>query len=92
MYDGAVKSAAVETRDSEGNMPVPDAKDLGLGVKVAVGVAGMSWWMLLMTAAYFHTWFEKFTGLLVAFAAVYAVYFAPRGIPAMRQIVGTPGV
>ena len=22
-------------------------------------VAGLSWWMLLMTAAYFHTWFEK---------------------------------
>ena len=24
-----------------------------------IGVAGTSWWMLLMTAAYFHTWFEK---------------------------------
>ena len=22
-------------------------------------VAGLNWWMLLMTAAYFHTWFEK---------------------------------
>ena len=22
-------------------------------------VSGLSWWMLLMTAAYFHTWFEK---------------------------------
>lgn len=92
MADGAVKSAAVETRDSEGNMPVPDVKDLGLGVKVALGVAGMSWWMLLMTAAYFHTWFEKFTGLVVAFLAVYGVYFAPRGLPALRQLVGTPGV
>lgn len=27
-------------------------------------VVGLSWWMLLMTAAYFHTWFEKVTSLL----------------------------
>lgn len=27
--------------------------------KIALGVAGLSCWMLLMTAAYFHTWFEK---------------------------------
>jgi hypothetical protein len=92
MHDGAIKSAAVETADADGNMPVPEAKDLGFGVKVALGVAAMSWWMLLMTAAYFHTWFEKFTGLLVAFAAIYAVYFAPRAIPALRQVMGLPGV
>lgn len=92
MHDGATKSAAVETADAQGNMPVPELKDLGLGVKVALGVAAMSWWMLLMTAAYFHTWFEKFTGLLVAFAAIYAVYFVPRGVPALREIVGQPGV
>ncbi|KAL8810001.1 MAG: hypothetical protein Q9200_002940, partial [Gallowayella weberi] len=29
------------------------------GWRIVVGVVGMSWWMLLMTAAYFHTWFEK---------------------------------
>ena len=29
------------------------------GFRVAAGVATLSWWMLLMTAAYFHTWFEK---------------------------------
>lgn len=29
------------------------------GWGVVVGVMGLSWWMLLMTAAYFHTWFEK---------------------------------
>lgn len=91
MGDGAVKSAAVETTDRrQGNMEVP--KDLGLGVKVSLGVAGLSWWMLLMTAAYFHTWFEKFTGLLVAFTTLYVVYFLPRAVPALRQIVGMPGV
>jgi len=31
------------------------------GVNAPLIVAGLSWWMLLMTAAYFHTWFEKVT-------------------------------
>ena len=31
----------------------------GVGALLVVG--GLSWWMLLMTAAYFHTWFEKVT-------------------------------
>ena len=30
-----------------------------LGTWAPITVAGLSWWMLLMTAAYFHTWFEK---------------------------------
>lgn len=29
------------------------------GTIVPFVVIGLSWWMLLMTAAYFHTWFEK---------------------------------
>lgn len=29
------------------------------GVGAPLIVAALSWWMLLMTAAYFHTWFEK---------------------------------
>ena len=29
------------------------------GVSVSTIVAGLSWWMLFMTAAYFHTWVEK---------------------------------
>lgn len=90
MHDGAVKTAAVETRDQKGNIAVP--RELGLGVKVALGVAGLSLWMLLMTAAYFHTWLEKFTGFLVAFGVIYTVYFVPRGVPALRDVLGMPGV
>lgn len=89
--DGLVRSAAIETTDrTDGNMQVPE--ETSIGVKAALFVAGMSWWMLLMTAAYFHTWFEKFTGLLVAFGAIYAVYFLPRAVPALRRVVGMPGV
>lgn len=47
-----------------------DGQRLGKwGWRVVVGVVGMSWWMLLMTAAYFHTWFEK----------VSAVHYCLRG-------------
>jgi hypothetical protein len=57
MDDGAVKSADVEAPSSR------DAAAEGsvwtLGVKIILGVVGLSLYMLLMTAAYFHTWFEK---------------------------------
>ncbi|KAF2719464.1 hypothetical protein K431DRAFT_286756 [Polychaeton citri CBS 116435] len=88
--DGLVRSASYETKDRVGNMKVP--QDLGIGVQMALGVAGLSWWMLLMTAAYFHTWFEKVTGLLVAFGALYAIYFLPRAVPGLRKVIGLPGV
>jgi ATP adenylyltransferase len=57
MADGALKGASVESdaRVGEGGSSAP----LGIGAKFAVGVVGLSLWMLLMTAIYFHTWFEK---------------------------------
>lgn len=87
--DGLTRSASIEM---DQNMTNDKPAGLGIGIKAALVVAGLSWWMLLMTAAYFHTWFEKFTGLLVAFSALYVVYFLPRGIPALRRVLGMPGV
>lgn len=57
MHDGAIKSADVEADrtiavTSEGSRWT-------LATKVVLGVVGLSLYMLLMTAAYFHTWFEK---------------------------------
>ncbi|KIW06497.1 uncharacterized protein PV09_02932 [Verruconis gallopava] len=63
-----------------------------LGVKVIVGIVALMWWMLLMTAAFFHTWFEKFTGFVVAFLGIGLIYFLPRGVPALRAILGMPGL
>ncbi|KAI1173329.1 inositol phospholipid synthesis and fat-storage-inducing TM-domain-containing protein [Nemania sp. FL0916] len=88
MHDDAVKGAAVESE----RMPAPHERHLGLGGKFALGIVGLSLWMLLMTAVYFHTWFEKFTGLLVASMGIYAVYILPRWIPSLRAIVGLPGI
>lgn len=36
-----------------------DEREWGLSMGVISGVVGTSLWMLLMTATYFHTWFEK---------------------------------
>ncbi|MCJ1387285.1 hypothetical protein MMC18_000126 [Xylographa bjoerkii] len=90
--DGNIKSAEAEVPIAKAKEDREEAEAEATGVSVPVIVAGLSWWMLLMTAAYFHTWFEKFTGLVVAFAGLFAVYFLPRAVPAMRSVVGMPGV
>ncbi|EGC41018.1 inositol phospholipid biosynthesis protein Scs3 [Histoplasma capsulatum var. duboisii H88] len=56
-----------------------------------LAVGGLSWWMLLMTAIWFHTWLEKVTGLTLALGAVYTIYFLPRTLSPWRNIVGIPG-
>ncbi|KAF3769526.1 hypothetical protein M406DRAFT_270451 [Cryphonectria parasitica EP155] len=95
MIDGAVKSATVEAERfaTTAEHRLAGAWDaLGLGGKIASAVVVLSWWMLLMTAIFFHTWFEKFTGLLVALTGLYAVYFVPRFVPPLRGVVGLPGI
>lgn len=87
LHDGKTASVAVEKEKEK-----PEGDATARGVKFALGVAGLMWWMLLMTAAYFHTWFEKFTGLAVAFAGLWIVYFMPRGVPQVRAVLGMPGV
>ncbi|CAK4028760.1 related to SCS3 Inositol phospholipid synthesis [Lecanosticta acicola] len=89
-FDGLVRRPTFEAEESASDPE--EKKEMGVGVQVSLAVAALCWWMLLMTAAFFHTWFEKLTGLLVAFTAIYAVYFLPRALPAWRQIVGMPGV
>ncbi|KAL4810693.1 inositol phospholipid synthesis and fat-storage-inducing TM-domain-containing protein [Aspergillus unguis] len=56
------------------------------------GIVGLGWWMLLMTAIWFHTWLEKANGLLISLAAVYTIYILPRRVIPWRNIVGIPGV
>lgn len=58
MGDGAVKGAGVEAGHSAAATGA--AGDvLGIAGKFAGAVVVLCWWMLLMTAIYFHTWFEK---------------------------------
>ncbi|KAF2198185.1 hypothetical protein GQ43DRAFT_443588 [Delitschia confertaspora ATCC 74209] len=93
--DGKIASVAVEKQRGLSGLGVDMKNEDGTtrkGVKLAIGVMALMWWMLLMTAAYFHTWFEKFTGLAMAFAWLWGVYFLPRGVPALRAVLGMPGV
>ncbi|KAF2183068.1 hypothetical protein K469DRAFT_711028 [Zopfia rhizophila CBS 207.26] len=92
LNDGKVASVAVEKDERDEKERDDRERPTTKGVKFAIGVVGLMWWMLLMTASYFHTWFEKFTGLLVAFSGLWAVYFLPRGVPEVRAVLGMPGV
>lgn len=110
MPDGAIKSASVESETGAGEgagEPV-----FNIAGKTAIGVMALNLWMLLMTAIYFHTWFEKvglaiscwcmcydrltllsqLTGLLTAIIGVYAIYYVPRFVPALRGVIGLPGI
>ena len=92
MPDGKITTAAAEAQRESHATKEGDELGASIAVKVGLGVAALSWWMLLMTAAFFHTWFEKFTGLVVALSTLYATYFLPRAIPALRVVLGMPGV
>ncbi|RKF57723.1 FIT family protein scs3, partial [Erysiphe neolycopersici] len=94
MKDGVIKSAKIE---SDYHLPNEYLGLWTLGSKIAIGIATMCIYMLLMTAAYFHTWFEKLildqlTGFMVALAGVFIVYILPRVIPNLRKIIAMPGV
>ena len=55
--NGKVGNAESELRERASEKT--DTAQAHGGVSAPLAVAGLSWWMLLMTAAYFHTWFEK---------------------------------
>lgn len=112
MSDGSVKSASVESETATGEVAGAGEPVFNIGGKTAIGIMSLSLWMLLMTAIYFHTWFEKvprphhvllvyynkltplpqFTGLLTATIGVYAIYYVPRFVPALRGVIGLPGI
>ena len=65
-------------------------KEYALWVTTAVML--VSWWMLLMTAAFFHSWVEKSAALVVAGSWLWVVYCVPRRVEGVRGLVGLPGV
>lgn len=67
MHDGAVNGAGVEAEATAGEGR--GKAWLGLGGKFAAAVMGLNLWMLLMTAIFFHTWFEKVSWSLLSHVA-----------------------
>ena len=59
MANGKTESAKVEVQGASDVEHEENENDERGGVSAPLAVAGLAWWMLLMTAAYFHTWFEK---------------------------------
>lgn len=92
MEDGAVKSAEVEAPPFNEAEGLNQDGWLGFSVRIVLAVAALSLFMLTMTAIYFHTWFEKLTGLMVAFVGIFVVYGLPRVIPVVRMVLGMPGI
>lgn len=76
MHDGAIKSADVETQPPSG--VVVEGSRWTLATKVVLGIVGLSLYMLLMTAAYFHTWFEKVGRVYEPFKYMLTLYIAYR--------------
>lgn len=62
------------------------------GVSAVLFFVVLAWWMLLMTAAFFHTWVEKSLACAFAGATLWSVYVAPRGSAGARAWIGMPGV
>ncbi|CAK7236918.1 hypothetical protein SBRCBS47491_009799 [Sporothrix bragantina] len=92
MHDGAVKSAEVEAGLAPSLSSESPTALSRIALRFAAAVVGLCLWMLLMTAIYFHTWFEKLTGLMVALTGFYSVYVLPRWVPELRRVVGVPGL
>lgn len=90
LRDGSVKSASVEAEVPAGMGRDQDA--WRFGAKLVAVIVAVNAWMMLMTAMYFHTWFEKTTGLLTAYLGHYLVYYVPRFVPALREYLGMPGI
>ena len=76
MHDGAIKSADVETEPSSG--VVSEGPTWTLATKIVFGVVALSLYMLLMTAAYFHTWFEKVSRPCLCLGCILTLYLAYR--------------
>ncbi|OAP57968.1 hypothetical protein AYL99_07058 [Fonsecaea erecta] len=52
------------------------------------GVVVLDFWMLMMTAIWFHTWTEKLSGLLIAATTIWITYFLSDFVPQWRELVG----
>lgn len=55
---GKAKQDSEEPAEKQSDVS-PDDTVKVWGLRFVWGVAGLSWWMLFMTAIWFHTWLEK---------------------------------
>lgn len=68
----------LSTAGNADGIPVTPSQAKVWGLYLVWGVIILDIWMLFMTAIWFHTLFEKISGLVLATATVWAIYFSPR--------------
>ncbi|CRG85812.1 FIT family protein scs3 [Talaromyces islandicus] len=83
--DSDDESTAADDEDSDDSLPV-------FARRFAWAVIGLSWWMLFMTAIWFHTWLEKLSGLAISLGVAYVTYLLPQSLLPWRDIIGIPGL
>lgn len=54
---------------SKAHLPAPKSVGYALGLVATLSLAGLWGWMLLLTQVYFHTTWEKLSGLIVGLLA-----------------------
>jgi hypothetical protein len=65
-----------------------DAKIRLWSTRFAWAVISLDFWMILMTAIWFHTWLEKLSGLVLATSCIWGIYYLPELVPSWGNIVG----
>lgn len=84
----AAETSDAEKRELGGWESLPQA-EVRLWTRRLVKFAILlDWWMILMTAIFFHTWLEKVSGLLISSIVIYIIYFLPQFVPEWRSLVG----
>ena len=85
-------STSEKVEAKHGKFPYTTSRLKSYGTALALSVVLLSWWMLLMTAAFFHTWAEKSGACILATLVLWAIYVLPRNISTLRALTGMPGV
>lgn len=86
---GVAKNMTEEEREAVGGWENEQTAKFRIWSRYFVyGVVLLDFWMLLMTAIWFHTWLEKLSGLLLAGASLWSTYFLGDFVPVWKDLVG----
>jgi Flp pilus assembly protein TadB len=90
--DGRERKASDPSTLADGDQDAAAGVGRTWSIRLVWGVVTLGWWMLFMTAIWFHTWLEKWSGLTIALSTIYVMYILPRRLAPWRDIIGLPGV
>lgn len=82
----SINSANTNKEDSVSRAPAISVLE-SLFFKLSMAFLAVYWWMLLMTGIYFHSFIERFTGMLWGYIGVVFIYALANGlcVPALQN-------